>query len=404
MSRLAPHLQELVDRARERVSIADLSTVREGRRGPCPLCLHKKGKKDTAFSHYRGGRWHCFRCDAGGDAIDLYVALHGVDTGRLDAARLILGLPLDRSGDRAVSPASQAERQKRERVRAERERKAERSRERSAAYHAQVMAELDHGAHQAITSAGVTRWLREGRGLPVDLLDDALRLLSAVPSAHYFEDFDTGEVFEHPAMMGVIVDPVTDEPCGRHVTYLARNGLVKANVEAPRKIWGSARGGVWLTARDRTQGPLFVAEGIETTLSMLAAWRIKHGKHSGRGLAVLSLKNLQGGIFADQYGRINIDVPRPDPAMPAVAWPHMGKVIPGPDHDMSPLEVKLRRPKGGTERVMMTATQRMEVCGVLASYWWRRAGADDVVVARPPLGMDFNDALRAERSAQREVA
>jgi hypothetical protein len=395
--RASPARDGLFRQARERGDIAQLSGVPIGRRGRCPLCGEGR-KRDTAFAHNRNGTWRCWRGCGGGDAITLVAQMKGFTL--VEAARDILGLPVDGSHDASIRPESEAQRRKREQEAEERRRKAARSRQASARYHAEVIAGLDAGSRPASDSNRVAAWLSKARGLPVDLLADAMARLRSCPRALYQEDFETGEIHRHPAMVAIIEDCVSGDTVGRHATYLSRSGLSKADIDAPRKVWGSNRGGVWLTGRDAGLGPLFVGEGIETALSMLADWRLANGARSGRALAVLSLDNLQGGWLTDRYGRIDPDLPRFDHDRPAIAWPNMGRVIIGVDHDMKPLEVKVRKPQGGMQFRMLSATQRMEICARLASFWWRRAGGNEVFVARPALGMDWNDEwLSATRRA-----
>ena len=50
----------------------------------CPL--HKE--KTPSLLFYDDGGWHCFGCDAGGDGISFYAALHGLTQG--EAARRII--------------------------------------------------------------------------------------------------------------------------------------------------------------------------------------------------------------------------------------------------------------------------------------------------------------------------
>lgn len=402
-------LEELFRQARQRGSIEDLSGVKRGKRGPCPMCSEGR-KRDTAFSHSGKGFWKCFRGCGAGDAIKLTAQMKGFDL--LTAARWILNLPLDGSGDphgEAAEPSPEEER-RREREAAARARKAQRSADAAAAYHAGVIAELDAAAVSAEASRGVRAWLGVARGLPVadlagshagELLHDALTRLSAVRDAHWSEDFAAGVVHRHPAMMAAIEDHITGELVGRHVTYLTRDGLAKIDAPDARKIWGSAKGGVWLTERDRTLGPLFVGEGIETALSLLAAWRVQQGAawrdRPGRAVAVLSLDSLQGGWMTDRFGRIDPEFPRADPAKPAITWGGMGEVVIGVDHDMKPRKVKARLLGGGSATIALGATQRMNICARLSALWWQKAGGNVVSIARPPKGMDFNDAWRADQ-------
>lgn len=413
---MSPATEELFRQARERGDIEKESGVKRGRRGRCPMCGEGR-KRDDAFSHHgKTGLWKCFRGCGQGDAITLVAQMRGFD--RLTAARWILGLPLDGSGDPAGPPAplSKEEQARRDAERAERARQAARSAELSEAYHARVIAELDASAVSAEGSRGVRAWLGVARGLPVaqlagahagELLHDALGQLGAVRDAHYFEDFDARIVHRHPAMLATIEADGLAGTIGRHVTYLTRDGLAKIDAPDARKVWGSNRGAVWLTERDAALGPLFVAEGIETALSMLAGWRTRHGAGSGRALAVLSLDNFQGGWAVDAWGRMDAARPRADRTRPAVTFSaasfpegRVGRVILGPDHDMKPLRrVKIRKPEGGTATIDLDATQRMEIAALLAAFWWRLAGAEAIDIARPPLGMDFNDAWRAEHPA-----
>lgn len=67
----------------------------------CPL----HGEKTPSLCFYPDGGWHCFGCHAGGDAVDLHAALHGVD--KLEAARAL-------AGDSAVRPLPMAPRRPKE--------------------------------------------------------------------------------------------------------------------------------------------------------------------------------------------------------------------------------------------------------------------------------------------------
>jgi hypothetical protein len=47
------------------------------RRGRCPLCL--SGGRDDRCFWARPKRWHCYHCNRGGDVLDLWGALRGLD-------------------------------------------------------------------------------------------------------------------------------------------------------------------------------------------------------------------------------------------------------------------------------------------------------------------------------------
>lgn len=416
-------VDDIFDQARAKGSIEALSGVKAGKRGPCPMCSAGK-KKDTVFSHSLRGLWKCWRGCGGGDVVELVAQMKGFN--RIEAARDILGLPWDGSGDAALRPETREARERREREEAERRAKAQAEYEESLHYRFRVIRELDIQARmrgkKATASAGLRRWLGETRALPLDLLGDMLERLTAVRDAPFVHWQDSGRFARAPAMLAWIESPLTGEGggriVGRHVTYLTRDGRNKAAVRAPRRIWGAARGGVWLTDRDADLGPLFVAEGIETAASMLAGWRRRHGarhgdgRWNGRALAVLSLDNLQGGIAKDRFDRIDIARPRPDKALKPIVFGardfpepksgggRVGRVVIGPDHDMRPLRAKVRLASGRTDTVDLSATQRMEISGWLASHAWRVAGGDPVEVVRPALGFDFNDLLMRQKQGR----
>lgn len=51
----------------------------------CPI----HGEKTASMCFYPDGKWHCFGCNAHGDAADLYAALHGITLG--EALRAVTG-------------------------------------------------------------------------------------------------------------------------------------------------------------------------------------------------------------------------------------------------------------------------------------------------------------------------
>jgi hypothetical protein len=76
-----------------------------------------------------------------------------------------------------------------------------------------------------------------------------------------------------PVMIALMVDPVTNEPCGIHRTPLLPDGKGRpAGIE--KKMMGNA-GIVRLSDEGYDNGRLGIAEGIETALSVIqgAAWR-----------------------------------------------------------------------------------------------------------------------------------
>ena len=53
------------------------ATTRRGPqlRGPCPVHRSKSPRSRSFAAHVEKNCWHCFRCGAGGNALDLYLAV-----------------------------------------------------------------------------------------------------------------------------------------------------------------------------------------------------------------------------------------------------------------------------------------------------------------------------------------
>ena len=71
-----------------------------------------------------------------------------------------------------------------------------------------------------------------------------------------------------PAMVALMVDPVTGDPCGVHRTFLLRDGTGKAAVAKPKMMLGRA-GVVRLVNLEEIGVGLGIAEGIETALTVM---------------------------------------------------------------------------------------------------------------------------------------
>ncbi|MBO1073360.1 toprim domain-containing protein [Roseomonas sp. 1311] len=76
-----------------------------------------------------------------------------------------------------------------------------------------------------------------------------------------------------PAMLALMTDPLTGEPCGVHRTFLAPNGQGKAPGQA--KMMAGRAGVVRLVPDAEVTMGLGLAEGIETSLAIMqrAGWR-----------------------------------------------------------------------------------------------------------------------------------
>lgn len=201
-----------------------------------------------------------------------------------------------------------------------------------------------------------------------------------------------------PAMIATIEAPILVGACvigfapiGLHVTYLSADGRTKVG----RKMFGgTSGGGVLLGDWDGDAGcvgagRLAVAEGIETTLAFMAREGVT------RGVAALSLNNLQGYPLDDRGGAVPLYDPRPDPGRAMLCWPGEDRVVIGVDADMKGLKDRTVRehPREPAIKRDLSGAERTELCAKLASAAWRRAGAR-VSVRRPPMGADFGDVVR----------
>jgi putative DNA primase/helicase len=77
-----------------------------------------------------------------------------------------------------------------------------------------------------------------------------------------------------PAMVALMTDPASNNPCGAHITYLRPDGAGKADGERARIMLGGT-GVVRLVPDEDVVAGLAIAEGIETTLAVMqrTGWR-----------------------------------------------------------------------------------------------------------------------------------
>ncbi len=209
---------------------------------------------------------------------------------------------------------------------------------------------------------------------------------------------------------------------GVHLTFLSADGRGKAYFEpyrdrasgklvhpAARMMWGSTmRAAVIIPARPidaqgvelvqalhrlidaQDSGPAVVAEGLESTLSLMA--RVATARI---GFATLSLGNLQG-VAAQNGPKHSVALWRIEGAREQAPFTvsNPGQVIVGVDADMKPTQPQWLQERRGAPAIKrgLTGMERAELCGALAAWHWRRAGAESVQVVRPRAGEDFNDA------------
>ena len=415
---LDPQLQARVDAVKQGLSLSGLigrsvKLRRAGREfsGLCPF----HGERTASFTvNDDKGFFHCFGCGAHGDAIGFVQALRGVSFG--DALREL-------EGEVGTEPAAPMRR--------------------ASVKHKRPSTRISS------TEAGQAVWAASERAGPlvfeyltsrgIDPRDSGVlgvvRFHPRCPITPWRAWESIDQVAETaPAMLS----PICRVNGGRgarvivqqgvHITFLAADGRGKAAfaargaaehrwTPASRQIWGDAAGGAvplpawprhahdarwrespeWIDGdgelQDRARGELIVAEGLESTLSLLAAKRRARG-----AFAALSLNNLQGGWLADGPSldgnpSLRLWQPSIDPERPPFTVRLAGAVTIGIDADMKGLKGRVvqDRAKGMPVRRDLSGAERSTLCAQLAAAAWRAAGAAPVKVARPPMGCDFND-------------
>ena len=397
---LSSELQARKDAVLERTDLVSLiqrhvALKRAGRdlAGICPF--HEESTASFTVVPDKGF-FHCFGCQANGDAIAFVQRWEGC--GFIDAlARL--------EGDAGLAEASSV---------------AKRARKRDDRPSVRVPT-IDCAQWIWRTAVPIAGELAEAylqwRGCDPAPAIGALRFHPRCP-VFPWRTYERPEacMFTAPAMVGLIVrvegppGARRTVPMGVHTTFLRDDGRGKARF-APmrnggtipaRKMWGGSAGGAVLlrggpVATDGLfldgEGPLVVAEGIESTLSLMEQHRAARG-----ACATLSLGNLQGQPMIDgPGGSLPIWNLRPDPARAPFVIADAGPVLIGVDADMKRLTN--RRVQDGPRAPYVvrdiSGAERATICAHLASMAWKRAGARGVTAVRPPAGMDFNDVGRA---------
>lgn len=392
-------------------------------RGVCPLRNCGLKSKQAPFAVVNGrARWRCYSCDErGGDAVDLEHRLFSAAGETMaDAARRIVG-----------GEARQDSDEERAR-RAQREAEAEREAMQSAAWKAELAAQL---WREAVPSAGtpVQAYL-EHRGLYGPVVARMLGQLRYHPRAYHSGHPERGIFL--PAQIGLVTTELGPTG-GVHATYLRANGKGKTHRDPAKRMWGPqghrllARaggrvgppdpraegdqvvvrmpGGIWLTRPDAA-GPLVVAEGVENA-GARAIMMSGDLSLPVRAVAAGSLDRLQGREILDDQGARDVWSPIGDPARPPFTWPEnpecpWGVIDVATDGDMKPVDVVGRTGRGKVQAFTREPAERARVCGVLAVDGWRRrlvaGSATAVRASRPPAGRDFNDELRAAAAAGKE--
>jgi hypothetical protein len=373
--------------AKRTVAIEDLAgrvtrLRRAGRelRGACPLCGAGAKSASPPFSVKPDkGTFRCYGCDERGDVIELACQLDGLSA--LEAARKLAGGGYEASARPFVAAKTP-----------------------EGPSSAQKIGEEMWASARPFRDSLAERYLL-GRGLSRRVLDVAGFSLRYHPFAKWGWDEAARDWIKAPAMLVQVITQAGPTG-GVHATYLARDGLGKADLAPAKRMWGPQTdgegrpGGAWLIGPGDAAWAgtdLAVGEGIESTLSM-----VELGLRTGpmmRAAAALSLNRLQGGLIRDDDGLVDVWDPQRDPERPAFTWPEppdapWGRVLIGCDRDMSPIRVKGRTGRGRPQTFMLDSEARARLCARLAVSAWRAAGAARVAAVAPPPLTDFNDELR----------
>lgn len=161
--------------------------------------------------------------------------------------------------------------------------------------------------HESTPARGtvVERYLA-GRGLGLPEPPDDARVLRFHPACPRRSPEDDAQIEHHiehhPAMVALMTDPLTGEPCGLHRTFLRGDGSDRLRDRKGKAMLGEA-GVVRLSHDDDVTFGLGIAEGIETSLSVMQhfGWRPVWAATSAGAIARLPV--LRGvetlTIFAD---------------------------------------------------------------------------------------------------------
>jgi putative DNA primase/helicase len=193
------------------------------------------------------------------------------------------------------------------------------------------------------TEAALVIWKAAipARGTPVEAYLASRGLhLPPVPSLRFHDGLKhpSGDLW--PAMVALVTRASDDTPLAIHRTFLARDGVGKAPIDPQKMMLGPCSGGAVRLGNARDT--LLVGEGVETVLAAVQATGVP-------GWAALSTSGLR-----------TLDLPT-----------EAREIV-----------------------IMADGDDAGEAAAQHAAERWTHKGRQ-VRIARPPLGMDFNDLLRA---------
>lgn len=362
-----------IDEVRSRTNLADLACKatkldkqKDEYVGLCPF--HTETTPSFTVVPDKGF-YHCFGCGAHGSAFDFVMETEGLNFVQTVAA-LALDAGLDIPGE--VEPV---QRKKLKPVvcheKSVEENAKSRDEKRKKAYKRWCQGVSLEGSIAEI-------YLHEARGIPLETIR-SVQSLKCAPNVGYWvkEGNDFECIWEGPALLAAMQWP-DGKFAALHTTYLLHDGSGKLALFQPsgkkypaKKMSGTPTGAA---IRLSEPGPhMYLGEGIETTLSVMAAMEKP-------GWCAYSLDNLCGSGMGkgkvdprDERRKLPSEIPdmsRPGMLLPPVCEKatYLGD---GDTKDMHMLHAKLKR-----------ASRRMMQMGLEADY-----------VVSPP-GMDFNDLIR----------
>lgn len=245
----------------DRIGIAGLKPMGGELIGPCPLC----GGKDRFGINLRSNKFLCRICGIkGGDQIALVRAIMGLSFA--DALTWLCG-----DAPSVIDPAEQARRQERAR--------AETARQDQIAASMRARARADAKKIWTVakwSDTGIVRDYLAHRGIVLAQVPKVLRLIPDHPCVRRL-DGQLVTLHRGPAMIG-LVQEADGHGCAVHQTWIdlaqpnGRAKITHLGEAMPAKILrGSKKGGAIRLFTPDAGGTLVMGEGIETTLTALAA-------------------------------------------------------------------------------------------------------------------------------------
>lgn len=219
----------------------------------------------------------------------------------------------------------------------------------------------------------------------------AYSALRAHASAPWNREGDRG-----PALLAPLYGPgadLTQPPAALAVLPLA-GGPDGRGAERFTHFVGDPAGTACVLAPADLGGSLLVAIDLQDAWSLGSA---AFESDDVMGVALTpTLSAFCGEPLGDQWGRVNPDLPRGDPARPPWIEPGMAAVYLAVRHDLRSPEMRVRNFQGGTRRVFLDGEAAARFCGALAEQAWRRskaeggAEANAVRLLRPSRGAGFH--------------